>query len=115
MKYFSVLLLVAWPAFAADSMPFETKDCGTIGNVLAIASHVRDEGMSLAAWKLQAAAALQGCIVDNGAANCSIRNKSQQEWVDAAFAYLWANPEVDGTAYATRFYTDCTARANKPS
>jgi hypothetical protein len=113
MKYLATVFMFLVSCAFAQNMPFEEKDCGTIGNVLAIAGHVRDEGQTEEHFKAEAQEALKECQQANGVDGCSIRNADQQKFVDSAFDFLWQNPKVDGTAFATEFYQLCYKQASK--
>jgi hypothetical protein len=115
MKYLPLVLVLLLGTVCAQTMPFEEKDCGTIGNVLAIAGHVRDEGQTEDKFKAIAAEALAECRKANGVDGCSVRTPDQQKFVNDAFDFLWNNPKVDGIEFATEFYHRCTAQAGKAS
>jgi hypothetical protein len=112
-----MLFVLAFPiaALAADlPMPFEERDCGTIGNALATFVRSRDAGISEKDLRNASAEALKACIEEHGKDGCSIRTHEQAQFVSDAIGYIYAHPEIDQD-FAQHFYELCKAAAVKGS
>ena len=109
----ALMFLILSIATAKDlTFPVKESDCGSLGNVIATAQNMRNEGVALDSVKKMLKDSSDACVQENGESGCILQDQAGKDMINDMLDMIWKSPPTDPRSFGFEVYTHCL-QANK--